>query len=414
MNPIAAVLSSLLVASAALDLAAAQPLPLGNTAIVNTVLDLSADGPRLGVDGAGSFRIVWQQAYVDDHYEIRSRRIQANGSLGSESTLNAYTDGNQLVPDVAMNESADWGAIWQSTDQEGAGTGTHIYARRTTANGSLLSGELAIDNPATTATVSAAAVDVDGTDEMAVAWIDASHTLWFERSTPAGVEHDEFTVGVTDSSFAHVAVAALGFNRSVIAWTDADGDSQGVFLRCVSNVGPLGAAVPVNTSFTSLQFKPSIAAADDGHFAVVWYSSTSASRLHVRLFDRDCNPTSGEIDVDDSPSFPSTNARVGMAADGAFVVGWDIHGEANDILAREFTKSGVPVGSAFSVQGGAFGSPGLPDVAVGPTTFAVAWHAPDYGLDDTLDVLVRRFTRRVVFTDDFESEGTAAWSSVTP
>ena len=414
MKPIVALLLVLLAAFTALAPVAAQPLPLGSTTIVNSELDLSAGAPRIGAGAAGLFRIVWQQVYVGDDYEIRSRRLQANGTFGTESTLNLHAEGSQLIPDIAMNESGDWGAIWKSLNQEGPGTGLHIYARRTSADGTLLSGELAIDNPATTAAVTWAAVDVDGSDEMAVAWLDESFTVWFERSTPAGVELDEFAVGVAVPAFPYLSVAALGLNRSVVAWTDLDADASGVFLRCVASTGPTGGVVQANATTSGAQYKPAIAAAGDGSFAVVWYSSASDSRLQVRLFDRDCNPTSGEIDVDDSPTFPTSNARIGMAADGAFVVAWDILVEANDILAREFTKSGQPVGGAFSVMGAAFGSPARPDVAVGPTTFAVVWDAPDYGLDDSGDVLVRRFARRVLFTDDFESGSGTAWSAIAP
>ncbi|MBP9824626.1 MAG: hypothetical protein KBF21_10420 [Thermoanaerobaculia bacterium] len=414
MSPIAALLSGLFLASAALAPAAAQPLPLGSATIVNTELDFEARWARVGAADNGAFRIAWYQSFVTNAQDIRSRRLQANGTFGSESTLNAVVAGNQNRPDLAMNGSADWAAIWLSLEPLGPGNGNHLYARRTSADGTLLSGELAIDDPLETASVAFHAVDIDANDEMVVAWSAWSDTVWFERSTPAGVGMGEFPVGISNSGDRDVAVAALGDDRAVVAWTDFDGEGKGVALRCVTDTQVFGPAIPVNQTTQGNQYGPQIAAAADGHFAVVWYTSIGDFHLRARFFDRDCDALGPEWVVDDAPTIPSSGFRIGMAADGAFVVVWDILQSANDILAREFTKSGQPVGSSFSVLGAAFGSPERPDVAVGPATFAVVWNAPDFGLDDSDDVLVRRFARRVLFTDDFESGGDAAWSDVVP
>lgn len=410
MNRFALLLPGVLLTLAAAPVSG-QPLPLGSTTIVNLDLDNHANWARIGADGNGAFRIVWHQSFVGDGGNVLSRRLQANGAFGMESTLNTYVTSFQMRPDVAMNGTSDWTAIWDSRDQHGEDTGWHLFARRTTSDGTLLSGELPVNDAEDAISFGTQAVDIDATDEMVVSWSTADDVVMFERSTPAGVGLGEFPVGV---GWGRTAVAALGDNHAVVAWTDSDDWGDGVFLRCVYDFGVAGPAVPANTTIEGSQYYPAIAAAADGHFAVLWYSTSGDSYLRVRLFDQDCTALGDEIPVDDAATIPTSNARIGMSGDGAFVVVWDILVDANDILAREFTKSGVPVGSSFSVLGAAFGSPELPDVAVGPSTFAVVWNAPDFGLDGSDDVLVRRFARRVLFTDDFESGDEAAWAAVTP
>jgi len=102
--------------------------------------------------------------------------------------------------------------------------------RRTTSDGTLLSGELPVDDAGETISSGTQAVDIDATDEMAASWIDSDDVVMFERSTPAGVSLGEFPVGVGSG---RTAVAALGDNHAVVALTDGDGWGDGVVLRCV-------------------------------------------------------------------------------------------------------------------------------------------------------------------------------------
>lgn len=412
MHRFVALCLGLTVASSTSGSLSGQPLPLGSTTLVNSVLDDAALAARIGASDGDAFRIVWQQHYASTDMDVRSRRLQANGNFGTESTLNVFTSGRQGNPDVAMNGSSDWASCW--LDDEQGVTGTHVYVRRTSADGTLLSGEVAIDDHLSTLDAGPAEIDVADNDDMVVAWRDSDNTIWFERLTDAGVGFGEFVVGTHAAFHPQLSVAALGNVQSVVAWADFDSGGLGIFARCVSSVAPAAPAFQVNVGTAGAQEWPVIAAADDGRFAVLWYTSAVPASLRVRIFSSDCTPLTGDIEVDDSPTNPDFHGRIGMADDGAFVVAWDIAGAGNDIYAREFTKSGAPVGSAFSVLGAAFGSPSFPDVAVGPTTYAVVWNAPDFGLDDSHDVLVRRFARRVVFTDDFETADDSAWSEVVP
>ena len=50
-------------------------------------------------------------------------------------------------------------------------------------------------------------------------------------------------------------------------------------------------------------------------------------------------------------------------------------------------------------------------MATSATTFAVTWTTPDAGIGGPRDIQARRFLRRVVFTDSFESNDFTAWSA---
>jgi hypothetical protein len=154
--------------------------------------------------------------------------------------------------------------------------------------------------------------------------------------------------------------------------------------------------------------------ASDGafRFAVVWQHE---QEIRARRFAydgvADCFPVGGEIPVS-TPGETSLYPRVDMAADGTFVVTWASNAIDADggVVAREFLANGTPVGQAFAVNTTTLGLQTVPDTAISAGTFAVTWNTPDSGAAPPRNVVVRRYARRVVFSDGFESNDFTAWS----
>jgi hypothetical protein len=105
-----------------------------------------------------------------------------------------------------------------------------------------------------------------------------------------------------------------------------------------------------------------------------------------------------------------------MAADGAFAVTWSGSSQDPDggASVREFTRSGTPVGGQFLAHGEAGRPRATSAVAIGAGIFAVSWSEREASPSVQDDVFVRRFRRRVIFTDDFESEDLLYWTLVGP
>lgn len=148
---------------------------------------------------------------------------------------------------------------------------------------------------------------------------------------------------------------------------------------------------------------------------VVWLSDTEVGVvLHARLFrffdELGPQPVTDTILVAAEPGI-GLEPRVGMAADGAFVVAWRSprFDASNGVVAREFSETGAPIGDAFAVNVVTTGPQGAPAVAVSANDFVVAWETMEDGVE--LDVKARRFRRRALFADDFELGGPGRWSA---
>jgi hypothetical protein len=98
-----------------------------------------------------------------------------------------------------------------------------------------------------------------------------------------------------------------------------------------------------------------------------------------------------------------------VAADGAFVVTW-MSGrvDPSGVDAREYHRTGAPVGGPFQVNTITSGNQRGPAVGIGADRFVVAWESPD---GDGSGIAGQRFRRRGVFADDFENGSLGAWSA---
>lgn len=405
---------ALVLGPAAAPLVASPPTPIGGPVIVSTNPSVNLAGPpRIGVSGNENYRLIWHQPGTG--FDVHTRRVLSSGTLTAETLVNTTEADDQVTPAVAVNASGDWGAVWIGHDQGGPGTGERVVARRTSANGAIVTGELLVDHPVTTTDPSWVEVDLAANDEMVVTWKDFdSGEAWMRRFDSAGNGGEEFVIRDSgDPSFTKPVVAALDGSRAVAVWQESVGPVS-IHGRCADADSPVGPQFPVSvTAGSGGAYSPDVAAAADGSFVVVWTRSDAGGVWTVvaRRFGPDCQPRGGEIVAGSRPaSAPGLPARLDVAADGAFVVTWNTTIALGGILAREYTKSGVPVGPPFAVPGVDFGSQRDPDVAIGPTTFGVSWTSPDFD-DGGLDhLLMRRFVRSVVFTDGFEGGSSAAWS----
>lgn len=97
---------------------------------VNTLCDGAQQWPRVAIDDANEFVVVWQHEHADPNVatDIWARRFDAAGSpVGDQFQLNGYVAGKQQSPDVAIAAGDLLVAVWQSDGQDGSGYG--VFAR---------------------------------------------------------------------------------------------------------------------------------------------------------------------------------------------------------------------------------------------------------------------------------------------
>jgi hypothetical protein len=97
--------------------------PIGDQFIVNTTRTGAQQNPRVAMNNAGEFVIVWnsEAGVGDTERDIFGQRFNSSGSpIGDESQLNACTTGDQRNPAVAMGQIGQFVAVWQSDGQDGS------------------------------------------------------------------------------------------------------------------------------------------------------------------------------------------------------------------------------------------------------------------------------------------------------
>lgn len=396
--------------------ASGQPLPIGNDAIVNSTVAGEQQGPDVAADGADNFRIVWStQLGAPAHWDARIRRLQSNGGFGTDSLLSETATNDQQAPAIDSADGGDWVAIW-STDQATAGVGLP-FGRWTTSGGTILGAEAAFNSQAPT-DISYSGVAAVGEDSFAGVWRNDG-----DGNAIAGNFRDRNGVLFGPTAIAASAsgsvpdAAGLYGDHWVAVWHATDADAHGAYFRCHELAQALEPGAIAHAVATGDQTYPAVASDGQFRFVIVWQHETEihARRFGIDGLGTDCAPVGGEFTVS-NPGEPAVFPRVDMAADGAFVVAWysQEFDADNGIAAREYTKSGVAAGAVFAVNSTTLGAQAEPAIAVSANSFAVAFTTPDSGAAGPRNIAVRRFTRRVLFSDDFESADTAAWSTVAP
>jgi hypothetical protein len=105
-------------------------MPRSGSFVVNAYRDGRQQWPRVAMGTGGGFVVVWQ--HEDDNSEfgadVAAQHFDRNGQpCSSEGILNSHVDGKQRYPVVAMSRHGAAIAAWESDDQDGSGYG--IFAR---------------------------------------------------------------------------------------------------------------------------------------------------------------------------------------------------------------------------------------------------------------------------------------------
>jgi hypothetical protein len=192
---------------------------------------------RVAANGNDRFVAVWESNDGSSR-GIAGRLFNTGGNaLTADFQINAYTTGDQTMPDVAADAAGNFVVVWQSCCDGGGDT--RIFARRFDADAVALGGEI----------------------EVAAGAVGEQHST-------------------------SVAMTALG--EFVIAWQGVDADASGIFVRDFDALGQPGDdPQPVNQTVAGDQLAPDVAVDDTGRVVVAWFgdgNGGSAEDVYARRF----------------------------------------------------------------------------------------------------------------------------------
>ncbi len=394
---------------------AAGQLPLGGPVLVNSATQAGdQQGPSVGMADDGRLRVFWSDRTAVD---VAQRGFAADGTPFAASAPNQSDNGERNAAG-SVNGSNDWIVTW-GTDQEPGG-GLDLFARRSSNNGGTLAAEFQVNTTAAVDVLATARVSRADDDSYVTLWVDdlAPGELQFRKYDASGapVTGELFANSTTDPDLAGFDVAAAPDGSFLIAWQGGAPLLEQVYARCFDANGvALGSEFVVPAEVASRNLHPIVAADALGSYVVAWIEGGSAD-LEWRRFGPDCAPRGGDRLAIAGGTGGTQGPELDVARDGAMVFAWNSPDIDTDqgISVLEVTKSGLVVGGEFLAHDAAAGSQVNADAAIGDRLFAVVWQDQEGTSSADDDIFLRRFVRRVVFTDDFESADTAYWSASVP
>lgn len=259
----------------------ADAAKLGTEFRVNTTLEDDQSDPAIAIDGLGNFMITWVSNKQDtDNDGVYAQRYDSNGNLvGSEFLVNTTVEDAQRNPAIAMNASGDTIVVWESSAQDGDGRG--IYGQRYDSEGVAVGTEFLI-NTETSDNQDNPSVAIDSLGNIIVTWESTGQDgsgsgIYAQRYDSQGnPDGPEFRVNsVNDGNQTNPVVDVDATGNFIIAWVD---DTQGgagnnLFARQYDNEGnTVGDEFQINTTKANDQDDVALSINDAGNVLIVWDS----------------------------------------------------------------------------------------------------------------------------------------------
>ncbi|MFM2052137.1 MAG: hypothetical protein RL456_174, partial [Pseudomonadota bacterium] len=390
-----------------------------NTTTANIQYGPDINARNVGFDASGGMVMVWASDRQDgDRWGLYAQRFDANGvPVGGEILVNATTAGNQNMPALAVLPDGSFIVAWQSDAQAAQ---IDIMARRFAADGTALSGEIAV-NTTTFGVQQLPSIAADSLGNFVVVWehrnggnFDILGQRFDAAGTPQG---GEFTVhaatGNTDQNLGSIAMNSAG--DFVVVWTgyNTDGDQGGVYGRRFDASGAaLGDDFLINQTTAGQLAGAEVAIDAQGGFIVAWMSDPggvgNGGDIYARRYSSVGAALTGEFQVNTTTANYQGHASVGAAPGGNFVISWTSDqqdGDGMGIVARRYSAGGVAMTPEFAVNATTTGGQDYSNVAFAPDgDFVIAWEGN--GAGDDAGVFMRRYSVQARTT---EAGGTATF-----
>jgi hypothetical protein len=371
-------------------------------------------------DPSGAYVVVWvvygQGTDTATQGNIMAQRYDRFGvAQGSPISVNSYTTGSQIQPDVAMDGYGNFLVTWSGPGLNSSGNAVSgIFAREFDAAGDPMpTGVFEVDqpiavSPPTPTAVSQPSVSMDPMGDFVVAWTStganvAQDGIFARIYTPAGTplnNENQFAVaaGTNNSVVQSPDVAMSGSGAFAVVWQEEvqNGGDWSVFSqRYAAGGAKAGSQFQVSPSSNYNQITPRVAMDSVGDFVVTWAGYVGSGKgygVYAQRYSAAGVSQGGEIPVNQTSNNSRYLPDVSMDTAGDFVVTWATLGQDNPatadwgICARVFSVSGnssiaaVAALGEFIVNATVVGNQTSPSVAMDSYgNFTVAWMGPEPG-----------------------------------
>jgi hypothetical protein len=283
---------------------------------VNSSTPGEQERPAVATAADGRFVVAWQSTISvgtdTSFWSVQGQRYASDGSAqGAPFQVNTYTTNTQNDASVAAAADGDFVVVWTSVGSSGTDTSSSsIHGQRYASNGSPQGAEFQVN------------------------------------TFTSGFQNEPFAAASPDGDFVVVWTAAPGSS----AGTDTHETSvQG--QRYSADGSPQGGQFQVNTYTTGLQQRPAVAADPDGGFLVAWVndkafpSDPGVYSIQARRYAPDGSAVSAQFQVNTYSTGRLTTPSVAAAGDGGFVVVWtSSESEYSTIRAQRYAPDGSALG----------------------------------------------------------------------
>ncbi|KPQ06338.1 MAG: subtilase family serine protease [Rhodobacteraceae bacterium HLUCCA12] len=247
--------------------------------------------PRVAALEDGGYVVVWQSSRADGNGEgIVMRIFEASGNPRTgDIVVNETTQGDQVGPDVTVQEGGDIVVTWAGPTNRGNGA----FSRRVDAQGNMVDGETVVGQAgrASVPHVRTAALD---NGNFAVAFEasdrlrrDGPYSVVVQRNRRLGGPWGDPERMERLRSGDQLLPAISGLRRMslVTVWNAPDGNQGGIWGQTIGRDGdPIGAPEMINTTTQGDQRQPAVGTVGDTrHFFVVWTTPDSGTSDNTNI-----------------------------------------------------------------------------------------------------------------------------------
>jgi hypothetical protein len=316
-------------------------------------------GPSISMDPAGNFVVVWYDFRYTNGDIYFQRYNDAGTALGVNTKVNDDTgNATHQHPRISMDEAGNFVIVWD----DNRNNNFDIYFQRYTSTGGALGANTKVNDDAGSDIQWDPKISVDAVGNFVIVWIDernGNRDIYFQRFTSTGAALGVNTLVNDDASTADQIAPSVLIDVTgnfVIVWHDFRNDDWDIYYqRYTSTGGTLGVNTKVNDDAgTAFQFYPTISMDAVGNFVVVWQDFRNINwDIYFQRFTSTGAPLGTNIKVnDDADSMHQKIPSISMDAAGNFVIVW--HDErygltSPDIIGQRYFSNGNPNGGNYLV-----------------------------------------------------------------
>ncbi|MCJ7507096.1 MAG: T9SS type A sorting domain-containing protein [candidate division Zixibacteria bacterium] len=320
--------------------------------------------PAIAVNNQGRVVVVWRD-YRDStgNYDIFAQRFDSSGAK-IKKNFKVNDDANlaqQIYPDVAMDGQGNFLIVWEDMRNEAQGD---IYAQLYNSLDNKVGINFKVNEDIDQISQHDPSVAADGFGRYIVSWTDfreGSNDIYAQRlSSSAQFINDNFKVNDDlGNAQQHSSCVAMDYyGNFIIVWYDNMNGNDDIYAQRFDSSG-----TKIDTNFkvnqdqtTTSQRYPQVDMDNKGDFVIAWRDTRNGNEdIYFQRFGSDGLPIDTNLKVNtDASSSSQRNPSVAMDGWGDVVVAWqderDSSGKGFDIYAQKYDNLGNADGSNYRIN----------------------------------------------------------------